>query len=564
MKDRFRILHALFYIWPIVLVFRLGYWQILKSPSLRKEALAQYSSQTIIPASRGSIYYSDGFPMVANDENYLLFANPKELMKQPASTVESLVKLLPASDSARTKLSAVSGSPISWLALSHYIPATTKKTIEMLKLPGLGFEAETSRLYLEGSSSAYLTGFVGKDAAGNPQGYFGLEGYYNRQLSGRDGKIWDDRDAFNRPIVISGSHRLPPQPGNDLYTSIDRTLMFVAMQKLSLGMSKHQSLWGAVAIMETATGKILAMVSTPGYSQPDFYNYDPTLYKNPLISESYEPGSTFKTIVMASALDAGSVSPDTICTVCGGPVEYSGMRISSWDGKYYPNSTMTDIILHSDNVGMTFVSRKLGKDKFASYLQKFGIGKATGIDLQEESVPTLRSKDEWRDIDWATMSFGQGIAVTPLQLLTAVNAIANHGIFVPPQIVSKIASPQKEQLVSPAKPQRVISAKAAAQTASMMVNGVNKGPVHVYKPDGYLIAGKTGTAQVPIAGHYDANHVVSSFVGFAPADDPKFTMLVVLKQPNSTDWGSSTAAPIWFDIAKEIFRYYQIPPSAAK
>lgn len=560
MNKRIRILQIVFIGWSFLLILRLGYWQILKSSQLRKEAFAQYSSQTTIPAGRGSIYYSDGFPMVTNQESYLLYANPKLLPSGP-SVLESLYRLLPASDSARETLSSAAGMHLSWLVLSHYIPYTTRQSIEALHLPGLGFETETSRLYLEGSSSAYLTGFVGKDVSGNTQGYFGLEGFYDRQLSGKNGKLWEDRDAFNRPIVISDSNRLPPQPGNDLYTSIDRTLMFIASQKLADGMTKHQSLSGEVAIMDSGTGRVLAMVSLPGYSQSDYFKFDPAVYKNPLVSESYEPGSTFKTIVMASALDAGVVKPDTVCTVCGGPVEYSGMKINSWDGKYYPNSTMTDIILHSDNVGMTFVSRKLGKDRLADYLKKFGIGQMTGVDLQEESVSPVRPPAEWQDIDWATISFGQGIAVTPLQLLTAVNALANHGNYVTPQIVTKIVSPQNIKIINPAAPVRVVSPRAAAQITEMMVNGVNKGPVHVYKPEGYLVAGKTGTAQVPISGHYDANNVISSFIGFAPADDPKFTMLVVLRQSNSTDWGSTTAAPIWFDIAKEIFRYYQIPPN---
>jgi cell division protein FtsI (penicillin-binding protein 3)/stage V sporulation protein D (sporulation-specific penicillin-binding protein) len=325
-------------------------------------------------------------------------------------------------------------------------------------------------------------------------------------------------------------------------------------------LDKYQAEAGSVSIIESKTGKVLAMVSLPGYDPEKFSQFSTDKYKNPLISDSYEPGSTFKPIIMAGALDAGVVTPDTICTACTGPVVIGDAQIRSWNNAYYPNSTMPEIILHSDNVGMVFVSRKLGKTRMLSYIRKFRFGSKTGIDLQEEDSPEIKPDNQWFDVDWATTAFGQGIAVTRLQLLVAINTLANKGWYIFPRVVTELKTDRATQSIPLKKPVRVISEKAASDMVRMMINGVENGEVRYYKPKGYLIAGKTGTAQVPISGHYDPNESVASFVGFAPADNPLFTMLVTLKNPKSSPWGSTTAAPLWFGLAADLFRYFHLPP----
>ena len=253
---------------------------------------------------------------------------------------------------------------------------------------------------------------------------------------------------------------------------------------------------------------------------------------------------------MAAALDAQAVKPDTVCTICSGPVAVSDYVIKTWNDKYFPKSTMTEVIQHSDNVGMVFAGKRLGKHKLITYLKKFGIGELTGVDLQEESSPAIRPESGWVDIDIATASFGQGIAVTPLQMLRAVSAIANRGLLPRPKIVDQI----NVKLVPTFRPTQVVSPATAAQMTLMMVNSVDQGEAKWAKPKGFTIAGKTGTAQIPVSGHYDSDKTIASFVGFAPAQDPKFAMLVTLREPKSSPWGSETAAPLWFDISKEIFR----------
>jgi len=279
-----------------------------------------------------------------------------------------------------------------------------------------------------------------------------------------------------------------------------------------------------------------------------------------VVSDAFEPGSIFKVIIMASALDAGVVEPDTKCDICAGPLKLDKYLIETWNREYRPNSTMVDVIVHSDNVGMSFVGLKLGKDKLYDYLDKFGIGKLTGIDLQGEATPHLRDKDDWSVVDVATASFGQGVAVTPIQMVKAVSAIANGGIMVNPHVVSKLKTLDWQEDIKVSGATRVISEDAAKKITAMMVEAAKNGESKWTYLRGFKVAGKTGTAQIPIAGHYDTDKTIASFVGFAPADSPKFLMLVTLKEPASSQWASETAAPLWYSIAKDLFLYFSIQP----
>ncbi len=562
MNRRLQWIKLLFVGWFLFLVIRLFYWQVIKNPELEKDARAQYGSSDIIPAPRGEIRSADGFPLVTNSQKYLAFIDP-HVFRLDADISKKLFDLLPATSGAQKIITENRGLPLNWLPIAHGLSPDTKARIEQLQVPGLGFEEEQDRIYPEGSPSAYFTGFVGKNETGDMQGYFGLEGYWDRILSGKPGKLNQQLDAYNRPIVIGDQNIIPPQPGQNLITSVDRSVEYIVFKQLEAGLVKYQAKSGTVTVMDSKTGHLLAMVSLPGYDPGHFTDYPPDIYKNPIVSEGYEPGSTFKTIVMSSALDAGAVTPQTICEICSGPVQISGDYLRSYNNVYYPGCNMSDVILHSDNIGMVFVSRKLGKEKMLAYIRKFGFGQLTGVDLQEESTPVLRPDNQWYDIDWATAAFGQGIAVTRLQMVTAVNAIANGGQLIPPRVAIGTEVDGKIKLFPPVKAKKVISAEAAALMTRMMVNAVNHGEVRYYRVPGFSVAAKTGTAQIPIAGHYDPDKFIASFIGFAPAANPKFTMLVTLNHPQSSPWGSTTAAPLWFGIAEKLFRYFQIPPDSS-
>ena len=563
-------LHFLSFVFCLIttaVLARLFYWQILSGDRLTAAAAKQHWKNLSLPAPRGKILTQDGYPLVNNQTSYDLYLDRSQI-KLPETEITSQVMPLISTDSAilaseSARLQKQLQNPNSiWIKLFSRLTATIKNQIASLNISGLVFQNQPIRIYPEASQSAHLLGFVAANSAGQPQGYFGLEGFYDRELSGRSGSLSLETDAVGNPIVLGNSRQQASLPGRDLFTHLDRSIQFIAEQKLLAGLQKYGAVSGTVSIMDPQTGAILAMAAYPNYSPTDYSQYPREYYPNPIINQSYEPGSTFKVLIMAAALDQGVVNDQTICP-CSGPKIINSFSISTWDGKYHPNSTITEIIQNSDNVGMVFTSELLGHDAIINYLQKFGFGKPTGIDLQEESSPALRK--DWRPIDLATASFGQGIAVTPLQMLTAVASLANHGILTQPQIVDKLidSSTQPETIIdiSPHQIRQVVSATAASQMTKIMINAVKKGEAKWAAPKGYRIAGKTGTAQIPVAGHYEANKTIASFVGFAPADNPKFAMLVTLREPTTSPWGSETAAPLWFDIAKQLFLHWNIPPT---
>lgn len=546
MKWRTLSLYLFFSTVFLLIGARLFYWQVIASDGLRDQAESQRQSVSQITGLRGNILTSEGLNLATNKELYRFFTNPK-MSNWSYEQVQSVMQLLPASDSAKLG-ERLSNKDLQWMALSQNIDSETKTKIEKLGLAGIGFDLSPTRMYPEGSVSAHLTGFVGQDASGKAKGYFGLEGFYDRALSGRSGRMVEEKDALGRPIVIGNQTRLDEVDGANLTTSIDQALQYIVYQKLAGGLEKYQATGGTVTVMEAKTGHILAMASLPNYDPAKYWEFDPSLYRNPVVADTYEPGSTFKVLVMAAAIDAGLVTPETVCDICDHPVNVSNYTIRTWDDKYHPGSTMTDVLVHSDNVGMVFVSRKLGKEKFLDYLSKFGFGQKTGIDLQEETAGVIHKSNDFKDIDLATASFGQGIGVTAIQMVRAVGAIANMGVLPNPRLV-----PGKDIGKTP-----VISSSAASDVTRMMVTSVDNGEAKWAKPVGFVIAGKTGTAQIPVAGHYDKDKTIASFVGFAPANDPKFVMLVTLNEPKSSQWGSETAAPLWFDISREIYRYYKL------
>lgn len=544
---RLKIAATFFILGFLGVTTRLFYWQIVKGKELAESANMQYRGSEKIYSQRGSILASDGSWLAVMRTNWLLYAD-KPKISNPRVIANSLSEILEEeSDSIYAKITR---EGLVWIPIKHKITTEQKEKIEELGFSGLGFEAEDTRYYPEGSSSAQLLGFVGKNEQGVDTGYFGLEGYYDLPLRGKEGYVSRDKDLSGAPLLSSGVSEISTIAGVDLLTYIDKSIQTKVEEKLKLGIEKYGAKEGSVIIMEPKTGAILSMASYPSYDPAKYGEYDGNLYKNPAISDTFEPGSVFKVIVMAAALDAEVVEPDTKCDICDKPLKVDRYYIETWNNKYHPDATMTDVIVNSDNVGMSFVAQKLGEDKMYEYLDNFGIGNLTGIDLQGESSISLRKKGIWNIVDLMTSSFGQGVAVTPIQLVRAVGAIANNGYLVTPKIV-KNSNTEKV---------KIISKDAAEKMTEIMVESSKHGESQWTNLQGFNIAGKTGTAQIPIAGHYDAEKTIASFVGFAPANDPKFVMLVTLKEPQSSQWASETAAPLWYSIAKDLFQYFGIQP----
>lgn len=542
---------------------RLFFWQIIKGAELKQDANYQYSGSKKILASRGNIYASDGSWLAVMRTNWLLFAEIKKLNKNSKEIANLIAPLFITNDyedndeyknALLTEVeriqTLIDKDGAVWVPIRHRITSDIKEKIEELEISGLGFEPEENRFYPEGSSSAQLLGFVGKDKEGIDTGYFGLEGYYDISLTGKAGFQERKKDLRGVPLISEGLQEVGSVAGTDLHTYIDKRIQNAVETKLKDALEKYGAREGSVIVMDPKTGGIISMASYPSYDPQKYYEFDGSLYKNPAISDTFEPGSVFKVIVMAAGLDAGVVEPDTKCDICDKPLKVDKYFIETWDRKYHPDTTMTDVIVHSDNVGMSFVAQKLGEDKMYEYLDKFGIGKPTGIDLQGESSVQLRKKGTWNIVDLMTSSFGQGVATTPIQIVRAVGAIANDGYLVTPKVVK---SDDIDKI-------QVISEEAAEKMSQIMIESSKYGESKWTTLKGFSIAGKTGTAQIPIAGHYDAEKTIASFVGFAPANDPKFVMITTLKEPQSSPWASETAAPLWYSIAKDLFQYFGIQP----
>ena len=582
MKNRLKLVQIFLFLGIITISARLWYWQIIKSDDMIAKAESQRTYTKTIIAPRGNILFSDGTLLATYQPTYLVFAQPK-LISDKSQAAKKLApifwenrqfKQLPANNSETTKktyeekiktieqeiLNNLS-KDLFWISLERRVSSEMKDKIEKLNLKGIGFDTYLTRFSPEGSSSAHLLGFVGSDVYGVDTGYFGLEGFYNGELKGKNGELLQDRDAQGLPILIGTYKVKEPKPGKTLLLNIDRTVQTIVEESLKKGIKKYGAEGASAVVMDPRTGNILGLASFP--------NYDPALptlylkeyYKNAVTAGGFEPGSTFKILVAAAGINEGVITPDTICDICSGPVNISRYSIRTWNNKYKKDSTMTDVIVNSDNTGMVFIGRKLGLDKLYEYLEKFGIGKITGVDLQDEYSPDLRPKNEWREIDVATATFGQGISVTPIQIVKAVGVIANGGIMMEPHVVKAVKDEKSMYQVSSKEVARPITPETAKQVTEMMVKAVEAGESKFAKPKGYKVAGKTGTAQIPIAGKYDPSKTIASFVGFAPVFDPKFVMLVRFDQPRSSIYGSETAAPTFFEIAKELFIYFNIPPT---
>jgi len=546
-----------FFICYTLVFARLGYWQIIASERLKREAALQHFFRFTVPAKRGEIRTSEGFPIVASQRSYLVYAEPQKI--KDVSFFEKTV-----SAKLNIEVSSISGQlrlpDRLWVPLKHKVDPATIDILKEASLSGLGFEEESKRYYPESSMAAHVLGFVGFDEQGEDKGYFGLEGFYDRDLRGKEGSLQIEKDVQGNPILIGSTQRIDPQDGRALTLWIDRAIQKIIEQRLKEGIDKYGAKEGSIVVMDPTTGGVLGIAAYPSYDPALYASYEKEIYINPIIGSSYEPGSTFKAITMASALSEGVVSPSTEVDEAG-PLAIGGYTIRTWNDLYHGKITMRDVLRYSSNVGMVYVSDKLGKEKLLDSMRAFGFGEPTGIDLEGETSSTLRKSSDWYAIDVATLSFGQGIAVTPIQMVRAISAIANGGWLMEPRVVQSIQDKNgKTTYVNPKKIRQVISEKASREMTDMMVYAVDQGEAKWAKPKGYRIAGKTGTAQIPVAGHYDEKKTIASFVGFAPADDPRFVILVTLREPTSSQWGSETAAPLFFNVAKDLFLYLGIAP----
>lgn len=566
--DRKRRLLLLFFAGVFLLVWaRLVFWQIISAGNLAAQAEGQHFSVLTIPAKRGEIEFSDGTPLVANKTAYLLYANLSKVATSREEVATKLADVLaPEASQAATLILARLNLPGAvWVNLAHFLDAATRDKIWALGIAGLDFVDEETRDYPEASMAAHLAGFVGADENGTPEGYFGLEGFYERELAGKAGELRLEKDAFGRPIPIGSETRLEKQDGGTLVLTVDRGVQNFVETELQSGIKDWKAAGGTAVVMDPNTGAILALANFPAFDPRDFSYFPTSLYKDPAISDLFEPGSIFKPMVMAAALNEGVVTPQTRCDQCDGPRQIGGYYIHTFDNQYHPNETMTDVLVNSDNTGMIFVGEKLGFSKFYDYLKKFGLDSKTGVDLEGEANGNLRKETDYYPVDQATMTFGQGILTSTMQIVRGISVIANGGYLVTPHVVATILTNGERIDLKWPRGERIIKMETTKTLTEMLVHVANLSPEHFPKDRimalaNFRIAAKSGTAQIALGGKYKSSGTTASLVGYFPADNPKYLVMVKLNEPEVRPWGSDTAGPIFFSIVRDLIYYYNLTP----
>ena len=539
-----------------VLLAQLVRWQLIHGRGLAESANREYMRYQLIEARRGTIYSSDGRPLVMDVYSYRLSAAPVAV-RHPYELADRLFPLIGA---RRDDLAGRLVAKVAWQPLSDNVPLRVADEIASWEEPGLYLEPKLSRAYPDGGLVAPLLGFVNRER----DGYYGVEGYYDALLRGQPGAWLGELDGFGQEVPFGKRVLEPPTNGADLHLTVDSRIQYVIWRELQEALGKYKAESGQILVMDPRTGALLGGVSLPSYDPNAYEHADPSLYEDPMVSHVHEPGSVFKVITMAAGLDAGVVTPETVFEDTGS-FEIAGVTIRNWDRAAHGSVTMTDVLALSLNTGASYVSTTLGPERFYGYLVAFGFGEPLGVDLQAEVGGRLKVPGDgrWYEADLATNSFGQGIAVTPLQMLTAVAAIANDGVLMRPYVVQRVISEEGWQEREPEALRQVITPETAAALRGMMVTAVEKEST-VARVPGFRVAGKTGTAQIPIPGGYHPSDTIASFVGFLPADDPQLCILVKVDRPKASQWGSQVAAPVFSRVASQLVLLLGIEPEAVK
>jgi cell division protein FtsI (penicillin-binding protein 3) len=526
--------------------------QVRDADRLRAMAEEQYLREIELPPRRGRILDRNGADLASTADVDSIYCNPRQL-PDPREAARRLARVLGV-DRAELEKKLEQRRFFAWV--KRKVTPEEVVAVKALALPGMAFTREPRRFYPNRSLAATIMGHAGADGGGLD----GVELALDQRLRGTSSSVQGIRDALGRDIAVEGSMESPSTAGSDVVLTIDRYLTFITERALADGAAAHGAK-GAVAIMmDPRTGEVLAMASVPSYNPNDPNGAAEAGARNRAITDVYEPGSTMKTFTIAAALDAGVVKADDRFDCLMGRMMVG--RYSIHDTHPHGVLTVAEVFKFSSNIGATKIARRLGRDAFADALDRFGFGRPTGIGLPGERAGVVRPVEKWGDIGLANIAFGQGIAVTPLQMIAGVSAIAGGGIYRQPRIVARAIEPDGTIDALPVAPDRRVMSASAARTMLGIMRGVTEpgGTARQAAIDGYPVAGKTGTAQKVSNGHYDPQKWVSSFVGAVPAEDPRLALIVILDEPQGGHLGGAVAAPIFKEIAEQALRYLHVPP----
>ncbi|MBP2652098.1 MAG: spoVD 2 [Firmicutes bacterium] len=544
----------------VVLTARVAWIQFVNGSKLSEKVRNQLQESQVLLSSRGTICDRNGRGLAISNLTKSLYVNPGILNKDPDTLANELSAILGMQASEIKERLMVPGGFV-WIkrTLEPEIYDKVKNLIDEEGIKGLDFIEESKRYYPSDRLASQVIGFVGTDDVG----LAGVEMTLDKQIKSAEVRQPIDTDSYGIPIFKSILTFNPFKQGKNVNLTIDSTIQFIVEQRLDKVMNDTKARAATIIMMNPHTGEILAMASRPTYDPNYFYRANSAAWNNRAISVVYEPGSTFKTIVAAAALEEKKVRPDELL-VDKGYIEVSGRRIQNWNGQSYGTVSFLKILEESINTGFVQVGMRLGAVCLNQYVRAFGFGQPTGIELPGEESGLLFETKNMRDSDLATMSIGQSIAVTPLQLLTAVSAIANDGVLLKPHIIKEIYNADGSLVLSmpPEQIRQVISPETARVLAEMMEKEVSEGGGQKAAVTGYHFAGKTGTAERlnESGSGYAPGEYIASFIGFGPVEDPQVAMLVVIDSPEGVYYGAQIAAPVFHDIMTEVMRYLGVRP----
>ena len=555
---RLYVIGALLGAFAFVVVGKLAYIQVLQHGYYRTLASEEHWRASEIAPPRGALLAADGAPLAVSVGFETVYADASRLGDKAAVASKLAPVLGETEEAIAARLEEGGERPV---VLRRHLPAETADRVKGLRLLNVYLEVEPLRLHPEGGLASQLIGFVGADH----KGLAGLERSLEKTIGGLPGSLQREVDAAESEIALGLREYRPPVRGADVVTTIDRFAQMLIERELDAAMERHAADAGTIVVLEPRTGAVLAMASRPSFrlDDPDLFEAGKeSLYRCPAVSDLYEPGSVFKVVTMAAGLDAGAIAPDEVYYDAGYYAD-GEVVIRNWDGQGRGWQTMAQILQRSLNTGSSYIAKKLGPARFYEYVRAFGFGEPTGIDLPGEASGLVRTNagSGWSGSDLLTNSFGQGIGVTPLQMARAVAAVANEGRLMKPQLVREVRSPTATRQVEPEVVRQVVRPETARTVTAMMVNAVEESVVGLAKVDGYRVAGKSGTAEMLVDGRYSRDDTVASFVGFAPAEDPRFLVLVAITRPKDNIWGEAVAAPIFSTIMRELLSHAGIGPT---
>lgn len=554
---RLLLLFAFLAAWAVVVVGRLVQVQLVRHQHYVARAQRQQERTLVLNPVRGSILDARGRVLAESVAAESVYADPQAIT-DPRAVASSLAAVKGIGFTAR-EIEAKLRSAGSFVYIARQLPTEVSSEIRKLGLPGVYFIEAHRRSYPRGPLGASVIGYAGVDG----DGLGGMEHSFDSVVKGTPGKVTLLKDARKGIYLVGGEGPNRPRDGNHVVLTIDAVVQFIAERALQKAVTRYRASGGSAVVMDPSNGEILAMASLPTFDPNRFRDFPAASWRNRPVQDLYEPGSTFKIVTAAAGLEERLVTPSQILDCGNGAITIANITIHEHDAKQYGLISFEDVIVNSSNVGTARVGLALGSARFHEWIRRFGFGQRSGISLPGESTGLLRRPERWTQVSPASISIGQEIGVTPLQVVRAVSAVASGGLLVEPRIVKRVVDGDGVVVSEPPRhaPTRVMSEKTAAVLNEILKNVVTRGTGNGAALAEHVAAGKTGTAQKAGRGGYLADRYIGSFAGYVPADSPRLVILVMIDEPRPEHYGGVVAAPAFREIAEATLRYLGVPPS---